>query len=214
MQQVTTASNSLRLHGRSEISVSDPGADEMFADLGRIEALARAGMRRVSIRDPVDLGLANERSARAGLCWLRAIRDLAACGIDVDWTIRGLRPDLVPALRHLAPPSAGDLPEEQLFDWRRDFCHGRCYWRKGTDFVIVRDSRFGRFEDHYVLNDHGSHQVFLAAVDVCREADLERIDPKAKAALDDERLLLSAKGWSVALPHRMKYWPVQFGAAS
>ncbi|MGK9237228.1 hypothetical protein KXS07_36405 [Inquilinus limosus] len=194
------------------ISDAEPGAD--LAGLKRIEELAKAGVKLVSIHHPVDLGLTDEGSSRVGLQWLRTIRDLTSCGIDVDWTIRNPRLGLAQALRHLAAPTAGDLPEEQLLDWRHDFFHGLCYWRKGTGFVIVRDSRFDRFENHYVLNDAGCHHAFLAAVDVCRESDLEQIDPAAKAILEGEQLLLSANGWSVALPFRMRYWPVRFGTSA
>ncbi|MFJ8821601.1 DUF5825 family protein [Streptomyces sp. NPDC102467] len=112
------------------------------------------------------------------------------------------------ALRHLPPPA--EHPEEpaELTRWRTGHSYGMLYHRRGPGFITVMDRRERPASARFTLD----HPDLLAAFDALHEAtSLNALAPARREAaelLADERLALIVDGWAVALPPRLRRWPV------
>ncbi|MFY0580666.1 DUF5825 family protein [Cystobacter fuscus] len=94
--------------------------------------------------------------------------------------------------------------------WREGHAYGRCYWRSGPGFVLVRDCRVGRDAARFTIDDPATLRTFLA-LGIPRRVSEVRTDAAAEDALVrllEERLVLQLGEWLVALPYRLRRWPV------
>ncbi|WP_203643694.1 DUF5825 family protein [Streptomyces sp. SID14478] len=117
-------------------------------------------------------------------------------------------PDALRALRHLPPPAPhADEPAEWT-SWRDDHAVGMLYQRRGPGFVTVMDRRERPRSARFTLD----HPDLLAAFDALQEATpldaLDAVHREGAALLAGERLALIVDGWAVALPARLRRWPV------
>jgi len=179
-------------------------APPVFAE---IERLCREGLAIARVTGgPVDLA----GDAAVMLDWLRAIRDFTACGVPVDWHAAEEMEVMAPLIHHLAPPV--DASGDGFVGWRRVHRYGLLFWRRGPGFLTVVDRRREERAHHYLIEESGDQQVFQAAATVVARDMLAGIDAEALEELEAEGLVLSLGGFSLALPFRMRHWPVPFTA--
>ncbi|MQY38442.1 hypothetical protein SRB17_64550 [Streptomyces sp. RB17] len=150
---------------------------------------------------PLDLSGAGPETAEA----VRFLRECQSDGLRVDW--RGVgRPSYdIGLLRHLPPPA--ELPGEEatLAAWRAGHAYGTLYHRRGPGFVTVLDRREKGTAVRLTLDHPGLLAAFLRLQE---PAPLDAVDREALDLLVAERLVLAAGGWAVALPPRIRRWPV------
>ncbi|MGV4981491.1 DUF5825 family protein [Streptomyces sp. NRAIS4] len=157
--------------------------------------------RRVEVAEPLDLSGAGRRTAEA----VGFLREAQSHGLRVTWRATGSPSYDTAALRHLPPPI--ELPGEgaELAAWRAGHRHGTLYHRRGPGFVTVLDRRARGTAVRLTLD----HPELLAAFLRLQEpAPLDATDREAVDLLVAERLVLATGGWAVALPPRIRRWPV------
>ncbi|MFJ9035316.1 DUF5825 family protein [Streptomyces sp. NPDC102406] len=111
-------------------------------------------------------------------------------------------------LRHLPPPAEQPGEPPELTIWRADHAYGMLYHRRGPGFITVMDRRERPASARFTLD----HPDLLAAFDALHEAmplaALAPVHQEAAELLAAERLALIVDGWAVALPPRLRRWPV------
>ncbi|MHC5259630.1 DUF5825 family protein [Streptomyces sp. UC4497] len=111
-------------------------------------------------------------------------------------------------LHHLPPPAQQPDEPTELTTWRAEHAYGMLYHRRGPGFVTVMDRRERPASARFTLD----HPDLLAAFDALSDATrLDTLAPAHQEAalhLADEGLTLIVDGWAVALPPRMRRWPV------
>jgi hypothetical protein len=172
-------------------------------------ALADAGHQTLVLAEAVGLGTDDELD----VCFVRLLREALAATVAVDWTAGSLG-DLDESLVcHLQPPRGGAPREESGAVWRDRYRFGRCYYRLGPGFVLIKDTRDSV--------GHGARYRLDGPDAVAAFPDLERALhlPAATARarelfelLAGERLALRRGDWGTVLPFRMRRWPVPFSA--
>ncbi|MEV1020183.1 DUF5825 family protein [Streptomyces sp. NPDC050264] len=112
------------------------------------------------------------------------------------------------SLRHLPPPAEQAEEAAELTRWRTTHTYGMLYHRRGPGFVTVMDRRERPASARFTLD----HPDLLAAFDALHDATpLDALTPVSREAaelLAGERLALIVDGWAVALPPRLRRWPV------
>ncbi|MFJ9081454.1 DUF5825 family protein [Streptomyces sp. NPDC102384] len=111
-------------------------------------------------------------------------------------------------LHHLPPPAQQPDEPSELTAWRAEHTYGMLYHRRGPGFVTVMDRRERPASARFTLD----HPDLLAAFDALSDATrLDTLAPahhEAALHLAEEELALIVDGWAVALPPRMRRWPV------
>lgn len=160
--------------------------------------------RGVEVPEPLDIGGEGRDTAEA----VRFLRECAGLGLGVSWRAAGPPSYDVRVLRHLPPPSELPGADEELAAWRSGYGYGALYHRRGPGFVTVMDRREPGTAARLTLD----HPDLLAAFDLLLDpTPLEALDPTGREAaglLAAERLALVGGGWAVALPPRIRRWPV------
>ncbi|WP_426749394.1 RiPP maturation radical SAM C-methyltransferase [Myxococcus sp. Y35] len=172
-----------------------------------IERLLQLGV--VEVRVPWEMAL-DERQPERSVHFIRFLRDSAAARLRVHWSGSASGAVKARALNHLEPPMAGG--EETLRAWKERHAYGRCYWRAGPDFVLIKDSRAGGDFARFTLEDGPLRDVFTR-LSVPQRLDAFGTDETDREALDvlmEEDLVLRLGDWVVALPYQIKHWPVPF----
>jgi Family of unknown function (DUF5825) len=161
----------------------------------------RLAGRRVEVAEPLDLSGAGRETAEA----VRFLRECQSHGLRVTWRAMGRPSYDTGVLRHLPPPV--ELPDgrKELADWRAGYAYGSLYHRRGPDFVTVLDRRAAGTAVHLTLDHPGLLTAFLRLEE---PSPLHAVDREAVDLLVAERLVLAAGGWAVALPPRIRRWPV------
>jgi hypothetical protein len=115
----------------------------------RAVAAAEAEARRMTLAGPVRLGTDPSADAAA----LRVLAEATARRIDLAWQLAADPGWPVRALTHLLPPAGCADPggREFVASWRRSFRLGACTYRRGPDFVALRDIRPGGRQVRAVL---------------------------------------------------------------
>ncbi|MFJ9179009.1 DUF5825 family protein [Streptomyces sp. NPDC102360] len=111
-------------------------------------------------------------------------------------------------LHHLPPPAQQADEPGELATWRAEHTYGMLYHRRGPGFVTVMDRRERPASARFTLD----HPDLLTAFDTLSDATpLDTLAPAHQEAarhLAEEGLALIVDGWAVALPPRMRRWPV------
>jgi hypothetical protein len=144
------------------------------------------------------------------LRWLELIRDFTSCGVQVRWGAQHVDPDILPKLRHLAPPQVIESAAESVRAWRESHFFGMFYWRRGPGFATLVDKRDPELGSEFVLDDRHTYAVFSQARQTSPRSALEEINTEALERLESENIVLTLSGWSLTLPYRMTHWPVPY----
>ena len=164
---------------------------------------------RVRVSEPLPLDGDGRTATRA----IQFLRECQAAGLPTHWEADVAPPrsrhtyDLG-ALHHLPPPAQHPDEAAELAAWRNGHTYGMLYHRRGPGFVTVTDRRERPAPARFTLD----HPDLLAAFDALSDATrLDALAPAHQEAarhLAEERLALIVDGWAVALPPRMRRWPV------
>ncbi|MFG2605107.1 DUF5825 family protein [Streptomyces sp. NPDC048514] len=159
--------------------------------------------RRVETTGPLDLGGQGRETVEA----VRFLRECQSRGLSVSWRATG-RPSYDPSvLRHLPPPT-GPAGVHEWAAWRSAYAYGSLYHRRGPGFVTVLDRREAGRAVRLTLDHPDLHAVFLRLLEPTRLGVLDDTEREAAGLLAAERLVLTCGGWAVALPPRLRQWPV------
>jgi hypothetical protein len=172
--------------------------------------LAQAGRERLVLTEPVRLGTDDECDVR----FVRLLRESLSATVRVEWTAESIGSFPAALVSHLPPPSAGvALRGENGIQWRDGYRFGRCYYRIGPEFVLIKDMRQG--------DDRGARYRLDGAEVMGAFPGLEQALylPAAPAPvrelfelLTGEELVLRRGDWGTVLPFRMRRWPVPFSS--
>ncbi|MGQ5639113.1 MULTISPECIES: DUF5825 family protein [unclassified Streptomyces] len=161
----------------------------------------RLAGREADVARALDLSGMGRATAEA----VRFLRECESRGLRVTWRAAG-SPSYDPGLLHHLPPPL-ELPghEGELANWRAAYSYGSLHHRRGPGFVTVLDRRQRGTAVRLTLDHPGLLAAFLRLQE---PAPLDAVDPEALTLLTAERLVLAAGGWAVALPPRIRRWPV------
>jgi hypothetical protein len=191
-----------------EVRGEAPGDWPPDAQLGRLVELGCVELRVPWVME------VGERQAEQAAHFIRLLRDCTSHRLRVRWRGAELPSVAAGTLYHLEPPESGGVPEleEAARRWRRTHAYGRCYWRAGPGFMLVKDRREGRGAAQFLLDDAATRSVFeaLAVPRLVESLGTEPEVLRALADLEQEALVLGLGPWRVALPFRMRCWPVPF----
>jgi hypothetical protein len=171
---------------------------------------AEDGCQRLVVTGPVAAGL----DIDADLRLLRFLRAATSATLRVDWELAG-RPLVAERdLLHLVPPTGGaDAAGAACATaWRAGYRYGSYHYRRGPDFVTVKDIRPGEPPVHLTIDGDSAAQ-FRALTEAEQLTDLS---PAATAALADAvefGLAVRGERTFLVLPWRMRRWPVPYVAA-
>ncbi|MGH3323798.1 MAG: DUF5825 family protein [Streptomyces sp.] len=167
--------------------------------------------RQVLVDRPLRLGAGGRRAAVE----VQFLRECLSHDLSVMWEVDAGDPLAtsdtaydVTLLGHLpAPvPAPGEPPE--LADWRARRAYGQLYHRNGPGFVTVLDRREPPLAARFTLDHPDLLAAFRTTLDATAVADLDPRRREAVGILARERLVLVTDGWVVALPPRIRHWPV------
>lgn len=197
-----------------------PGMDLGLTELREAPSAAAvrwfgAGIRKVGLPDPVDLGV-DADDAVATVQRLVLVRELTSHGIAVDWRLRlaGDEAEQWRVYSHLSPPAELVLadgcptdPQEALAQWRRSFYIDKCSYRRGPGFVQVRDRRAGSL--NLVVIDDPAYLAVLATLEEGAPlAPLAAEDLRIAREFGAEGLVAKVGDHLVWLPYRLRRWPL------
>ncbi|WP_406863717.1 DUF5825 family protein [Streptomyces sp. HUAS MG47] len=134
---------------------------------------------------------------------VRLLRDCQSAARTLRWAPDTDDPPFDTALLHHLPP-----PETGAPAWRERYAYGLLYHRRGPGFVTVMDRRDPAASARFTLDAPALVEAFLS---VQEPAELDALDASVResvALLAEERLVLVTDGWAVALPPRLRRWPV------
>ncbi|WP_454887643.1 DUF5825 family protein [Sphingomonas oryzagri] len=176
--------------------------------LGEIEDYCLHGLNTVVIGGGA-IGPLSAPTLKAGLIpWLRALRDFTSCAVNVDWHADPGLLRMGPHLCHIVPPRPDG--SGALSHWTEKHRFGLCYSRFGPGFIAITDRRGSGCE--FILDTSDHIHVYRAAQAGLAEDSLTAPQLVVLRELEAEHLLYTHEGFSLALPYRMRHWPVPFTA--
>ncbi|MEV5650997.1 DUF5825 family protein [Nocardia sp. NPDC052254] len=167
---------------------------------------ARQAGQVVTVADPVRLhGGADDFAV------LRLLGAAMRTGVRIDWTLASAVPHGLDDIVHLPPPvrAEGRSAERIQVQWRERHRVGLCCYRRGPDFVVLRDLR--RPEASFRATLDGPHATRFRALTEATRVDeltgdelvlLTDLRDNGLAVIDDVRFLL----W----PYRVETFPIPF----
>ncbi|MEE1772409.1 DUF5825 family protein [Streptomyces sp. JV185] len=170
--------------------------------------------RLVTVDEPLRLGAGGRAAATA----VRFLRECQSHDLVVHWTPATDDPlfagpvhevaATAALLRHL--PAPVPLPGEpsELTVWRERHAYGQLYHRRGPGFVTVMDRREPSAAARFTIDDPDLLATFRTVQDPTATATLSPVGREAVELLASERLAWVTDGWVVALPPRIRRWPV------
>lgn len=166
---------------------------------------------QVVVDEPLPLGAGGRGAADA----VRFLRDCQSQALTVRWV-----PDVdslpfdTGLLHHLPPPAprpsspGGSGRSDEAAVWRSRYAYGLLYHRRGPDFVTVMDRRDPSASARFTIDQPSLLDAFLTVQEPTALDELDATRRAAVSLLADERLVLVTQGWVVALPPRLRHWPV------
>jgi hypothetical protein len=165
---------------------------------------------RLIVTGPVTTG----QDVDADLRLLRFLRVATSHTLRVDWELAG-RPLVAERdLLHLVPPTGGaDVAGVACATaWRAGYRYGSYHYRRGPDFVTVKDIRPSGPPVHLTI-DGDSAVRFRELADAEHLADLSAAATEALADAVQFGLAVRGDRTFLVLPWRMRIWPVPYVAA-
>ncbi|MFH0519363.1 DUF5825 family protein [Streptomyces sp. M41] len=161
--------------------------------------------RLVEVTEPLRLGAGGHESVLA----VRFLRECQSAGLRVRWRLsyEAATYDMS-VLRHLPPPAETPGETAESRSWRAGYAYGMLYHRRGPDFVTVMDRRDRAASARYTLDHPDLLSAFETVLEPARLGELSAAHREAVGLLAAERLALVTDGWVVALPPRIRRWPV------
>ncbi|WKD31925.1 DUF5825 family protein [Streptomyces xanthophaeus] len=169
---------------------------------------------QVVVDEPLPLGTGGRGAADA----VRFLRDCQSRALTVRWVPDS---DALPfdtgLLHHLPPPapraaspggSGRSGSSDEAAVWRSRYAYGLLYHRRGPDFVTVMDRRDPAASARFTIDEPALLGAFLTVQEPTALDALDAARREAVSVLADERLVLVTQGWAVALPPRLRRWPV------
>ncbi|MFF3491140.1 DUF5825 family protein [Streptomyces sp. NPDC002795] len=161
---------------------------------------------RVRVTEPLPLHGDGRATTRA----VQFLRECQATGLSTHWetaAVPGYTYDLR-TLHHLPPPAQQADETSELTTWRAEHAYGMLYHRRGPGFVTVMDRRERPASARFTLDHPDLLTAFHTLSDATRLDTLAPAHQEAAVHLAEEGLTLIVDGWAVALPPRMRRWPV------
>lgn len=162
--------------------------------------LVAAGQEKLVLPEPVPLGEDDEFDVR----FVRLLRESMTAGLRVDWTTATVPFDEAD-LYHLQPPRQGPAGQ-----WRDEFRYGRCYYRRGPGFVLLKDTRDTATGARFRLDQPEAVAAFWELTDAVHEPSASAGARELAGVLAAERLIFRRGSWLTLLPFRIRIWPVPF----
>ncbi|MFJ6049942.1 DUF5825 family protein [Streptomyces sp. NPDC092307] len=176
---------------------------------------------QVVVDEPLPLGTGGRGAADA----VRFLRECQSRALTVRWVPdHDALPFDTGLLHHLPPPaprpatspggsdgsggSGASGGSDEAAVWRSRYAYGLFYHRRGPDFVTVMDRRDPSAAARFTLDRPAVLDAFLAVQEPTALDALDATHREAVSLLADERLVLVTRGWAVALPPRLRRWPV------
>lgn len=152
------------------------------------------------------------RSAADDLDLLYLLREVTSHAVRLRWTLVGLPCFHLRTHVHLVPPSGGLGAEAASYarEWASGYRYGSYYYRKGPDFVTVKDVRPGGGPLRMTIGDGAAH--FLAMARARAESDLADDSTALLGTAEQAGLLIRDSDRLLVLPYRMRHWPVPYAA--
>ncbi|MFE2302489.1 DUF5825 family protein [Streptomyces sp. NPDC059445] len=174
-------------------------ASQHLPEAPQLNDWVRHGHRAVEVSEEV---LVEETRPHEAAEFLRFLRDAAGAGIGVSWRGRIELDEPAQMFSHLAAPGSpsttGALGDGQI-----------CHWRQGPAFVQVTDRRDGAER----VMTFGEESLLRAFARIQRplntsSASLTELDRRAVSFLCEQRIGSRIGPLVLALPCRVKRWPM------
>jgi len=195
------------------VSIVDPTGERSasFArvqQLGDVEPLVFCASPppMVSVEEPVVFG--DDPVADMYLLWI--LREVASAAIRLEWTLDSDPPVDLRSITHLPPPSraAGTAAEIAVTAWRTSYRYGTFYYRVGPGFVTVKDVRPGVTHQRFTLS--GREAVLFLTIANSMAMSVNSTDRPIVEEMIELGLVLEYYSSTIAIPYRMRNWPVPF----
>ncbi|MGF7237796.1 MAG: DUF5825 family protein, partial [Frankia sp.] len=139
---------------------------------------------------------------------LSLVRELTSYGIAVDWKINlGAEPGRWLLLSHLYPPRlivAASSGDAELETWRNTYHLAKFGYRRGPNFIQIRDYRTGTLKRHVIrIRDHD--ESFSQLLTGVAGTSLSR---SLTDTYHREGLIIEVGGKVLWLPYRIRAWPL------
>jgi hypothetical protein len=162
------------------------------------------GARYVRLPTTVELDSDDPSVLRA----LALVRELTSYGVAVDWEINlGAEPGRWLLLSHLYPPrliASMKLGKAELETWRNTYHVAKLGYRRGPNFIQVRDYRTGALKRHVIrLQDH-ERALGPLLTGVAGSA----LSKPLSDAYHRQGLIIDVSGKALWLPYRIRKWPL------
>lgn len=141
--------------------------------------------------------------------FIRLLREALSAGLRVDWALAGPAALDAGLVCHLPPPRDGS---ELAAAWQAQYGFGRCYYRVGPGFYLLKDIRAGEGGRgvRFRLDDARGVAAFGTLADAVHLPSAAADTVELFGVLEAERLTLRRGDWGTLLPFRMRRWPVPF----
>lgn len=183
--------------------------DDVPPSIHQLEQFCVEGIVEARISGALELPESSLNSRRF-LAWIECLRDMTACALPVRWHGASNLNQLSSQLRHISPPICNEL--DGFASWHETHRFGIFFWRSGPKFAMIVDRRSQENANEYILDTPDYLDVFGAAQSVVSRESLIEISHESLVDMEQEGIILSIEGWSLALPIRMRHWPVPFTA--
>ncbi|WP_157061759.1 DUF5825 family protein [Alicyclobacillus ferrooxydans] len=138
------------------------------------------------------------------------LRNAMALGMRVSWRLI-LESDIeLSNLYHITPPSSCNGDTSVVKKWAENYHYGSFFWRKGPDFVIIKDTRDENNSSQFVIDDPETLEAFYKCLTPQQLRNIDIVDNPIIEELVSEGVILKLGDWLLTLPYRIHSWPVPY----